>query len=45
MWGPFKDEKEWWLAKWLITNIGQKQTDKFLKLPIVSYSSSKAQKL
>lgn len=35
-WGPFKDEDEWRLAEWLIKNVGQTQTDKFLKLPIVS---------
>jgi hypothetical protein len=36
-WGPFKDEDEWELAEWLIQNVGQKQTDTFLKLPIVSF--------
>lgn len=35
-WGPFEDEDEWKLAEWLIKNVGQKQTDEFLKLPIVS---------
>jgi hypothetical protein len=35
-WGPFEDEDEWELAEWLIKNVGQTQTDKFLKLPIVS---------
>jgi hypothetical protein len=35
-WGPFEDEDEWQLAEWLIQNVGQIQTDKFLKLPIVS---------
>jgi hypothetical protein len=35
-WGPFEDEDEWQLAEWLIRNVGQKQTDIFLKLPIVS---------
>jgi hypothetical protein len=34
-WGPFADEEEWELAEWLIHNVGQKQTDTFLKLPIV----------
>lgn len=38
-WGPFKDEDEWQLAEWLIQNVGQKQTDLFLKLPIVSFIS------
>ena len=38
-WGPFKDEDEWRLAEWLIRNVGQKQTDIFLKLPIVSFIS------
>ena len=35
-WGPFKDEDEWELAEWLSKNVGQKQTDTFLKLNIVS---------
>jgi hypothetical protein len=35
-WGPFEDEDEWQLAEWLIKNVGQKQTDTYLKLPIVS---------
>ncbi|KAG2108879.1 hypothetical protein DEU56DRAFT_920424 [Suillus clintonianus] len=34
-WGPFDNEEEWELAKWLIQNVGQNQTDKFLKLPII----------
>jgi hypothetical protein len=36
-WGPFEDEDEWQLAEWLIRNVGQKQTDIFLKLPIVGF--------
>lgn len=36
-WAPFEDEDEWQLAEWLIRNVGQKQTDNFLKLPIVSF--------
>jgi hypothetical protein len=36
-WAPFDDEDEWQLAEWLIRNVGQKQTDTFLKLPIVSF--------
>ncbi|KAG1836372.1 hypothetical protein DFJ58DRAFT_847010 [Suillus subalutaceus] len=35
VWGPFNDEEEWELARWLIQNVGQNQTDEFLKLPIV----------
>jgi hypothetical protein len=35
-WGPFKDRDEWELAEWLSKNAGQKQTDTFLKLKIVS---------
>lgn len=35
--GPFVDEDEWELAKWLIKNVGHKQTESFLKLPIVSF--------
>ena len=37
-WAPFADEDEWQLAEWLIRNVGQKQTDSFLKLSIVSFS-------
>jgi hypothetical protein len=35
-WAPFADEEEWGLAQWLMLNVGQNATDKFLKLPIVS---------
>jgi hypothetical protein len=35
-WGPFEDQEEWELAEWLSKNVGQKQTDAFLKLNIVS---------
>jgi hypothetical protein len=34
-WGPFEDEDEWDLAKWLIRNVGHNQTDSFLNLNIV----------
>ena len=37
--GPFEDEEEWQLAEWLIRNVGQKQTDLFLRLPIVTLFS------
>ncbi|KAJ7651800.1 hypothetical protein B0H17DRAFT_832323, partial [Mycena rosella] len=36
VWGPFKDESEWELAKWLIKNVGHTAADEFLKLSIVS---------
>jgi hypothetical protein len=35
-WAPFEDEEEWGLAQWLMLNVGQNATDKYLKLPIVS---------
>jgi hypothetical protein len=35
-WDPFASEQEWALARWLILNVGQKATDEFLKLSIVS---------
>jgi hypothetical protein len=35
-WAPFADEEEWGLAQWLMLNVGQNATDKFLKLPIVN---------
>ena len=34
--GPFNDDAEWELAKWLIKNVGHAQVDTFLKLSIVS---------
>jgi hypothetical protein len=35
-WGPFKDEEEWDLARWLMTSsISQTKLDEFLKLPLV----------
>jgi hypothetical protein len=36
-WGPFEDEDEWELAKWLIRNVGHNQTDTFLNLNIVGF--------
>ena len=38
-WGPFEDEEEWQLAKWLISNVSKKQTDAYLRLPIVSQTA------
>lgn len=35
VYGPFADEDEWELVKWLIKNVGHTQADKFLRLPIV----------
>jgi hypothetical protein len=37
-WGPFEDQDEWELAKWLIWNVGQNQTDTFLNLNIVGFT-------
>ena len=39
-WGPFEDEDEWQLAEWLIRNVSQRQTDNFLRLPIIRILSS-----
>jgi hypothetical protein len=39
--GPFKDDAEWELAKWLIKNVGHAQVDTLLKLSIVSQSHFK----
>lgn len=36
---PFADHDEWGLAQWLIKNMNQRETDEFLKLPIVSRRS------
>ena len=35
-WDPFASKDEWALTMWLLNNVGQKATDQFLKLPIVS---------
>ncbi|KAJ7845794.1 hypothetical protein B0H13DRAFT_1647159 [Mycena leptocephala] len=35
--GPFADEEEWELAKWLIKNVGHNQAEAFLKLPIRTF--------
>jgi hypothetical protein len=35
-WGPFENEEEWDLARWLMTSsVSQTKLDEFLKLPIV----------
>lgn len=31
-WGPFSDDEDWQMAKWIAETIGQKVTDRFLKL-------------
>ena len=33
--GPFENDAEWELAKWLMKNVGHSQAEEFLKLPIV----------
>ncbi|KAJ7447660.1 hypothetical protein FB451DRAFT_1535820, partial [Mycena latifolia] len=34
--GPFENDDEWELAKWLIKNVGHNQMEAFLKLPIIN---------
>ncbi|KAJ7751238.1 hypothetical protein DFH07DRAFT_745544 [Mycena maculata] len=34
--GPFRDEAEWELAKWLIKHVGHNAADEFLKLSIIT---------
>lgn len=36
VWGPFRNDEEWELAKWLIKNVGHNQAAEFLKLGLVS---------
>ncbi|KAJ7160815.1 hypothetical protein C8R46DRAFT_1000716 [Mycena filopes] len=38
--GPFRDDDEWQLAKWLIKHVGHTATEEFLKLPIISERAS-----
>lgn len=33
--GPFRNEGEWRLAKWLVKNVGHNQAEEFLKLAVV----------
>jgi hypothetical protein len=35
-WAPFANKAEWGLVEWLMKNVGQKSTDEYLRLPIVS---------
>ncbi|KAF9235433.1 hypothetical protein BU15DRAFT_89590 [Melanogaster broomeanus] len=35
-WGPFADEEEWELVKWLFRHVGQTGIEEFTKLPITS---------
>jgi len=35
-WALFEDQDEWELVEWLMMNVGQNATDKYLKLLIVS---------
>jgi hypothetical protein len=37
----FKSKEEWEVAKWLLHNVGQNQTDEFLKLPMVCCNKHK----
>ncbi|PBK89361.1 hypothetical protein ARMGADRAFT_1047237 [Armillaria gallica] len=37
--GPFKDDNEWELAKWLIHNVGHSAAEEFLKLPIPQFKT------
>ncbi|KAF9470187.1 hypothetical protein BDN70DRAFT_845947, partial [Pholiota conissans] len=34
--GPFRNEDEWGLARWLVKNAGHTQIESFLKLPIIN---------
>ncbi|KAK0220172.1 hypothetical protein IW262DRAFT_1448538 [Armillaria fumosa] len=35
IWGPFADEDDWEMAKWLIKHVGQQVADDFLKLKMI----------
>ena len=43
-WEPFASRTEWGLAEWLMKNVGQKSTDEYLQLPIVSRTFCSSQK-
>ncbi|KAG1846744.1 hypothetical protein F4604DRAFT_1884130 [Suillus subluteus] len=38
-WAPFENVEEWSLGQWLVKNLGQRQTNEFLKLPITQNRS------
>ncbi|KAJ6465324.1 hypothetical protein C8R45DRAFT_799465, partial [Mycena sanguinolenta] len=38
--GPFRDDDEWQLAKWLIKHVGHTATEEFLNLSIISQRAS-----
>ncbi|KAG1872445.1 hypothetical protein DFJ58DRAFT_903859 [Suillus subalutaceus] len=38
-WAPFDNAEEWSLGQWLVKNLGQRQTNEFLKLPITENRS------
>ncbi|EIW82034.1 hypothetical protein CONPUDRAFT_54600, partial [Coniophora puteana RWD-64-598 SS2] len=38
--GPFRDQAEWDLSRWLMQNVTQTAADDFLKLDIVSFPTS-----
>ncbi|KAI0755864.1 hypothetical protein BC629DRAFT_1584640 [Irpex lacteus] len=38
--GPFKNDEEWALAKWLIKNVGHNAADEFLKLAVIQHTDS-----
>lgn len=35
VWGPFEDERQWEVVKWLIRNVGRNSAESFLKLAAV----------
>ncbi|KAH9952244.1 hypothetical protein BGW80DRAFT_1470989 [Lactifluus volemus] len=39
LYAPFQGKDDWDLGKWLVKTVGQKQTEVFLKLPVVSDQS------
>ncbi|KAG2355603.1 hypothetical protein BDR07DRAFT_1302932, partial [Suillus spraguei] len=39
-WTPFNNVEEWGLAQWLVKNLGQAQTDQFLKLLILPFHNT-----
>ena len=45
IWGPFEDERQWEVVKWLIRNVGHTSAESFLKLTAVRTSNSASDSL
>lgn len=40
IWGPFENDEQWQLMKWLVKNVGHNQAEEFFKLAVVRFYDS-----